>query len=290
MFENFTQNKNPFTLNWQNEFKKRDILSQIIAINLFIFLLITVSSIVLFLAGGKENFLVKFLSVPSSYAVLWQRPWGLFSYMFTHQGFFHLLFNMFNMLWLFWMGKLFIKYFNAQKLLWLYIAGGLGGAALYILAYNNLSVFAADTPYSYAIGASASVMAIFFAVAVYNPSYSIFLLFIGRVKMLHLAIGLVVIDLLMLPNSNPGGHISHLGGALVGVVFTLVMKQQLSLKSKKTTTQKQTYKHSQDYAYNAGKKQEEENINAILDKISKSGYESLSAKEREALFKSSYKK
>ncbi len=285
MFENFTQNKNPFTQNWQNEFKKRDILSQIIAINLFVFLLITVSSIVFFLAGGKENFLVKFLSVPSSYAVLWQRPWGLFTYMFTHQGFFHLLFNM---LWLFWMGKLFIKYFNAQKLLWLYIAGGLGGAALYILAYNNLSVFAADNPYSYAIGASASVMAIFFAVAVYNPSYSIFLLFIGRVKMLHLAIGLVVIDLLMLPNSNPGGHISHLGGALVGVVFALAMKQ-LSLKSE-TTTQNQTYKHSQDYAYNAGKKQEEENINAILDKISKSGYESLSAKEREALFKSSYKK
>ncbi len=285
MFENFTQNKNPFTQNWQNEFKKRDILSQIIAINLFVFLLITVSSIVFFLAGGKENFLVKFLSVPSSYAVLWQRPWGLFTYMFTHQGFFHLLFNM---LWLFWMGKLFIKYFNAQKLLWLYIAGGLSGAALYILAYNNLNVFATDNPYSYAIGASASVMAIFFAVAVYNPSYSIFLLFIGRVKMLHLAIGLVVIDLLLLPNSNPGGHISHLGGALVGVVFALVMKQ-LSLKSK-TTTQKQTYKHSQDYAYNAGKKQEEENINAILDKISKSGYESLSAKEREALFKSSYKK
>lgn len=286
MFERYTQRNNNFTQNFQQEFHRKDILTQIIGINIIIFLLLTVSSIFFFLGGVKENPLVKLLSVPASLTVLQQRPWGIITYMFVHNGFFHLLFNM---LWLFWMGQLFIKYFDAKKLLWLYILGGLSGAALYMLAYNYLPIFATASLFSYAIGASASVMAIFFAVAVYNPSYTLHLLFIGRVKMLHLALAFIILDLLMLPGSNPGGHISHLGGALAGVVFALWMRQQKP-KPFANSRKKQTYKHSKDYDYNVGKKQEEANINNILDKISKSGYESLTAEERKALFKSSYKK
>lgn len=286
MFERYTQGSNNFTQNFQQEFRKRDILTQIIGINIFVFLLLTVSGIFFFLGGVKENPLVRLLSVPSSTEVFLQRPWGIITYMFTHKGLFHLLFNM---LWLFWMGRLFIKYFDAKKLLWLYILGGVGGAVLYMLAYNYLPVFAAANPFSYAIGASASVMAVFFAIALYEPSYSVYLLFIGRVKMLHLALAFVALDLLMLPGSNPGGHISHLGGALVGIFFALWMRRY-ELKNFTNSQKKQTYKHSKDYAYNVEKKDEEANINEILDKISKSGYESLTAKERKALFKSSYKK
>ncbi len=284
MFENFTYNTNPFTQNWQQKVKQNDILSKIISINILIFLFIAVSAIFYFLAGISGNPLVKMLSVPSSFEVFLSRPWGIVTYMFTHKGFFHLLFNM---LWLFWMGRLFINYFDAKKLLWIYLAGGIGGAVLYMLAYNNMAVFAAYNPFSYAIGASASVMAVFFAVAIYKPSFSIFLFFIGRVKMLHMAIAVVVLDLLLIPEGNPGGHISHLGGALVGVLFALWMKQ--SVQKQDSRQYKQSYTHSKDYTFNTQKKEEEENINRILDKISKSGYESLTAKERKDLFNSSYK-
>ncbi len=284
MFEDFTHNTNPFSQNWQQKVRQNDILSRIIVINIFVFLFIAVSGILFFLAGISGNPLVKMLSVPSSFEVFLSRPWGIVTYMFTHKGFFHLLFNM---LWLFWMGRIFMNYFEAKKLLCLYLAGGIGGAVLYMLAYNNIPVFAAANPFSYAIGASASVMAVFFAVATYKPSYSVFLLFIGRVKMLHMAIAVVILDLLLLPEGNPGGHISHLGGALVGVFFALWMKQNIRNPYRKQ--HKQSYKHSKDYTFNTEKKQEEENINRILDKISKSGYESLTAKERKDLFNSSYK-
>ncbi|PVX51997.1 membrane associated rhomboid family serine protease [Balneicella halophila] len=287
MFQNYRRYTNPFTQQFQQEVHRKDLLSQIIGINVFVFLLITISGIFFFLAGIKENPIVRLLSVPSSFDVFLRRPWGIITYMFTHKGLFHLLFNM---LLLFWMGKLFVKYFDTKKLLWIYIGGGIGGALLYMLAYNYLPVFATANPYSFAIGASASVMAIFFAVALYNPSYSIYLLFIGRIKMLHLAIAFIALDLLMLPGSNPGGHISHLGGALVGVLFALWMKQQPQKFSQRKAQTRTTYKHAKDFQYNAAKKQEEEYINEILDKISKSGYESLTAKERKALFKSSYKK
>lgn len=286
MFDQYQQRNNPFSQEFLQEFHKRSVLTQIIGLTVFVFLLITLSSIFFFLAGVKENPLIRLLSVPSSFNAFLRRPWGIITYMFTHKGLFHLLFNM---LWLFWMGRLFIKYFDSQKLLWLYILGGVGGAALYMLAYNHLAVFAAANPFSYAIGASASVMAVFFAVAVYKPSYTVYLLFLGRIKMLHLALAFVALDLLMLPSSNPGGHISHLGGALVGVVFALWMKQQTPQRFQ-NTQQGQTYKHAKDYAYNKDKKQQEDNINEILDKISKSGYESLSTKERKDLFKSSHKK
>ncbi len=286
MFDSFRQDRNPFTSNWQKEFRRREVLSQLIGINILVFLLITVASILFFFAGVRENLLVKLLSVPSSYVALAHRPWGMFTYMFTHSGFFHLLFNM---LWLFWSGKMFVKYFDAQKLLWLYIGGGIGGAILYTFLYNNLLVFASENLHSYAIGASASVMAIFFAVAVYDPIRPVYLFFIGKVQMLHLAIGLIVIDLLMMPNGNAGGHISHLGGALVGVAFALVMRK-LPKKKYEFTQQKKSYKHAEDYIYNTEKKEEEDEINEILDKISKSGYESLTTRERKMLFKSSYKK
>lgn len=283
MFERYSQTNNPFTGQFRQEFQSKDMLNRIISINVFVFLFVIISGIFFFLSGVQDNPLVKILSVPSSFETLLKRPWGILTYMFTHKGFFHILFNM---LWLFWMGRLFIKYFSEKILLVLYIVGGIFGAILYILAYNYLPVFATANPFSYAIGASASVMAIFFAVALYTPSYSVYLLFIGRVKMLHLALAFIALDLLMLPGANPGGHISHLGGALAGVLFALWARQQKPADNKR---KKQNYTHSKDYSYNTEKKHEKDNINQILDKISKSGYESLTAKERKDLFKSSYK-
>ncbi len=285
MFSYFTKDRNPFAPNWQEELQKKEVLSQLIGINVLVFLVVTVSR-VLFWLFGSGNLLVEAFSVPSNYYVLATRPWGILTYMFIHSNFFHLLFNM---IWLYWAGALFVKYFDTKKLLWLYIGGGIGGAILYILLYNTLPVFALENLRSYAIGASASVMAIFFAVAIYDPTRPVYLFFIGKIQMLHLAIGVIVIDLIMMPNGNAGGHISHFGGALVGVAFALLMKQFASPKTR-TKFQQSTYKHAKDFAYNTEKQEEQDEINAILDKISKSGYESLTTHERKLLFKSSFKK
>ncbi len=284
MFRYFSEGANPFSPNWQEQMRKREILSSLIGVNILVFLLVNVASVLFFFAGADRNLLEVGLSVPSNFEVLCYRPWGIFTYMFTHSGFFHLLFNM---IWLYWSGSLFVKYFDRQKLLRLYVLGGIGGAVLYVLLYNTLPAFAFENRLSYAVGASASVMAIFFAVAVYEPTRPIYLFILGKLQIQHLAIGVIVIDLISMPNGNAGGHISHLGGALVGVVFGLLSKR---FSVEQNLFRAKNYKHSEDFVYNTEKKQEKDRINAILDKISKSGYESLTAEERKILFKSSYKK
>lgn len=284
MFEKYTNNNNSFTDSFRQEFHKKDMLSRLISINVFVFLFLLATGVFFFLSG-KENYFVPLLSVPADLDSLALRPWGAITYMFTHRGFFHLLFNM---IFLFWASKLFLQYFSQEKLLYLYLAGGLGGAALYIAAFNLLPAFSSSLAGGYTIGASAAVIAIFFGVAFYEPNRRISLIFFGRVKLYYVALFFIILDLLRIPESNAGGHISHLGGAIIGFLFALIMQQ--SIGNRKTFQHKQAYKKNKEYAYNSQRKEKEEDINVILDKISKSGYESLSAKERKTLFKSSYKK
>lgn len=286
MFEEFTRNRENFSDSFRKEFDRKDMLSKLIFINIFVFILLLFAGVVFFLLG-RHNYLSEFLSVPASLEVLAHRPWGLFTYMFTHEGFFHLLFNI---ILLYWVGRMFLQYFNGNRLLFLYLLGGIGGALLYIVAFNTLPVFAINSLDGYTIGASASVVAIFFAVAFYDLNKIVSLFFWGKVKLFHLALFFLVFDLLMIPGGNSGGHISHFGGALVGFLFALWMKQFPSVQfSHKKKPNYEEYATKKDYAYNSRKKQQEDNVNDILDKISKSGYESLSAEERKILFKSSFK-
>lgn len=285
MFQQYIRGNIDFTKQFREEFVRKDMLSRIISVNVLVFVILLINTALLFLLGMK-NPLAEYLSVPARFDLLKERPWGIVTYMFTHKGFFHLLFNM---MLLYWVGNYFIRYFSQKLLLTVYIVGGIGGAVLYILAYSYLPSFAHAELTSYAIGASASVMAVFFAVTFYEPSRPLYLLFLGRVKMIHLAIGFIVLDILMLPNGNAGGHISHIGGALVGVLFGL-WKRKYHFTFFNTTEGKTKYSHNKDYSYNVQKKGEKDEINSILDKISKSGYESLSTEERKKLFKSSYKK
>lgn len=285
MFEQYTRGNIDFTKQFREEFMRKDMLSRIISINVGVFIILLTNTALLFLLGVK-NPLVEFLSVPAQFELLKERPWGIVTYMFIHKGFFHLLFNM---ILLYWVGKYFIHYFSQKLLLTTYIAGGIGGGILYMLAFSYLPSFAHTNPNSYAIGASASVMAVFFAVTFYDPSRTLYLLFLGRIKMMHLALGFIVLDILMLPNGNAGGHISHIGGALVGMALGVWKKRQSSTIFSRANGQPK-YSYDKDYSYNTQKKVEEDEINSILDKISKSGYESLSTEERKKLFKSSYKK
>ena len=293
---------------WNGFRKQYPVLAILIAINTIFWLSLTFLS-VLFWLGSKPgegnallfNTIVRLLSVPASVGQLFLQPWSIATYMFLHVDFLHILFNM---LWLFWFGKIFLDYLSGRQLLWVYLLGGLTGGAFFILAYNIFPVFEVNRANAFALGASASVMAIVAAIATLMPDYPLYLLFIGKIKLKHIAIFTVVIDFLLIKSDNPGGHIAHLGGMSWGLLYTLFyLKQQnkggiLGTLSQRLhhlfrvrrKTKFKVYHNPRtvsDDEYNTNKKLQQEKIDLILDKISKSGYSSLTKEEKELLFRSS---
>ena len=235
--------------------------------------------------------------MPSQPKELLFRPWTPFTYMFTHFGFTHILFNL---IWLYFAGQIFLQYFTAKKLYSIYLMGGLLGGLAYLLAYNLFPAFSQQN--TQLIGASASVLAILFAVASYVPNYKVNLIFIGPVSIKYLAIASIFIDIISIPKGNAGGHIAHLGGALLGIAFIQQWKKgkDISLSMERLIDQftglfkkknlKTVYKRPQtDDEFRSDKVKRSKNIDEILDKIAKSGYDSLNEKEKEYLFKNSKK-
>lgn len=287
----------------KSSFKQGSALTRLIYINIGIFIVIKLIAVVLTLMGEKniDSLLLPYLGVAALPENLLHTPWTIITYMFTQFGFIHLLFNM---LWLYWFGSIFLSYFSGPKLTGVYLLGGISGAIVYIAAYAIFPAFGLERYYSWAIGASASVMAIVFAVCTYLPNHKIYVFLIGPVKLINLAIFTAVIDVISIPSGNAGGHIAHLGGAVFGYLFTLSIRRNLDLtggfmaflgklgklfgKPKKRMHVKYKKKVSDmnDTEYNEYKKQKDNRINDILDKISKHGYESLTKEEKEILFKS----
>ncbi len=280
-------------------FKEGSMLTRLIYINLGVFLVVKVFDAVFYLFGlGETNFLIEWLAVPADLTQLIYRPWTIFSYMFLHQGFIHLLFNV---LWLFWLGKIFLEYLTGKQLLNVYLLGGLSGAFLYILSFNLFPAFADVIPYSYALGASAAVLAIVVATAVYVPDYTIYLMFLGPVKLKYIAIVSIALDVIFLTEGNAGGHIAHVGGAAFGYFYIRQLKQGKDISKgfgktldsvagwfKPKSNLKVSYRRGEtDIDYNSRKKTEQKTIDQILEKIAKSGYESLSKGEKEILFRQS---
>jgi membrane associated rhomboid family serine protease len=151
-----------------------------------------------------------YIEMPAAWNTLWHRPWSIITYMFLHLDLFHVLFNM---LCLYWFGKLFLNFFSQKQLVGLYLLGGLGGALLYFVAYNSFPYFASQVNQSYLLGASASIMAIILAVATKSPNYTIRLLLIGDIRMKYFAGITVLISVLSVAGENAGGEFAHLGGA-----------------------------------------------------------------------------
>lgn len=283
----------------KDTFKQGSMLTRLIYINLAVFLLVKLIDVFLFLFNsGHSNITVEWLAVPAQFSQLLYKPWTIISYMFLHQGFIHILFNL---LWLFWLGKIFLEYFTEKQLLNVYLLGGIVGAMLYVLAFNLFPAFSQNIQFSYALGASAAVYAIIIATAVYVPNYTVTLMFIGQVKLKHIAIVSIILDILLLTEGNAGGHIAHLGGALFGYFYTKQWQKGKDIGKffgqitdsffklfKSQPKMKVSYPNKEtDMEYNGRKKSEQEEIDKILEKISKYGYESLSKREKEILFKQS---
>ena len=238
----------------------------------------------------SDTNLISYFGISSNLDVLIKKPWTMITYMFIHEDLLHLLINL---AWLYFGGKIFINYLSSKELLSTYIMGGLSGALLYILSFNIFPVFEIIKTHSLAIGASASVLSILFAAATQTPNFPINLFLIKDVKLKHIAMMAIIIDILSITEGNAGGHIAHIGGALYGFCYIYLKKYNINTnaiidKIISVSSQRQanfSYNRKEnDYDYNARKNKEQRQIDYILDKISESGYDSLSKEEKDQLF------
>jgi membrane associated rhomboid family serine protease len=281
-------------------FRNGSNLTRLIYTNIIVFILITIVAIIGFLLNnpGISAKALDLFSVPSSFKTLLVRPWTLITYMFVHKDIWHILFNM---LWLYWFGRIFLEYLDQRKLVAVYLLGGISGALVYILSFNIFPAFTDVVGESVAIGASASVMAIVIAIAAYVPDYTVQLFLFGRIKIKYMALAIFVLTSIMDFSVNSGGKLAHIGGALFGYFYTINLRQGRDIGKgfnrvidffvtifKPRKKLKVTYKKTAtEYEYNKTKAEHQARINNILDKISKGGYDSLTKEEKETLFKES---
>lgn len=274
------------------QYKTGGIVQKLIFWNIGLYVL----SLLFFYNFSFENFdFPSWLALYSNIDAFVYSPWTLFSYMFLHAGFLHLLFNM---MVLHFSGRLFETYFTQKQLFGLYILGGIFSGIVFLVSFLLVGKS------SVLVGASGSIMAVLIATATYAPYLQIRLMLIGIVKLWHVAFVIVVLDLVQLPLENSGGHLAHLAGALFGFLFIKILNLGVDLskpisniqeffenasKPKKKTTFKKVHKNTVKPNYsstvNTEKSMNQKKIDDILDKISKSGYDSLSKEEKEFLFK-----
>lgn len=281
--------------------KTGGILTRLIFVNIAVFLLLRIVAIVITLGGGNADTLwIQWFELPSNVVMLLHRPWTLLTYMFAQYGIFHLLFNI---LWLYWFGRFFMYVNTPKQLFGLYIYGGLGGALLYLAAFNTLPYFADYD--GLLIGSSASVLAIVVATAWRMPDFRVGLLFFGNVSLKWIAVVIVMLSLLNVSGENAGGNIAHVGGALTGAAYGYLINSGTDitsgfnklldriicywrriLSSHRIKTKPKFRQYENENGMTAD---EEASMDIILDKIKKSGYASLTDAERRRLFNASSK-
>lgn len=285
-------------------YQQGNIVIRFIFINVAVFLALNLIRIAGFLY--QTDFIsgiMPWISGSSSWEHMLYRPWTIITYMFVQEGFWHMFMNM---ILLYFAGRLFTDLLNQKRFVAVYFLGGITGFLTYFIAYNIFPVF--DASNSTIIGASASVIAVLVAIATYTPNLELRLALIGAIKLKYIAIFFVAIDVLFLDGGNTGGRLAHLGGALFGFLFSVNLKKgndwskgfyaftgffeslvKPKKKMKVASRQSDGYKAQYYPKDSKEEKMRQKNIDHILDKISRSGYDSLSKEEKETLFKASKK-
>jgi len=279
-------------------FDNANILTRLIVINVLVFFAMHIldTFFLLFQVSGVFETIDSFLAFPSNWRNFIFQPWSIITYNLVHAGIFHIFFNM---LILYWFGKMLIDLMGDKRLLPIFFTGGVFGAGLYMLAYNFFPLFNQAVLASDLRGASAGVFAVVFAMITMSPDRKIQLFFVGAVQLKVIGLLLLGMNLIDTVSSNAGGAFAHLGGALFGYLYVKQLrvgrdlgqwynyiwsifvrstnrsKMKVVYKQTKTTTAKKTYTY------------DENKVNQILDKISKSGYSSLTDAEKDYLMKAS---
>ena len=273
-------------------------LSKLISLNVLIFVVVNIFLLLLRLFNFDGSVILSYLAVPADLSQLLQRIWTPVTYMFLHENLFHVLFNM---LALYWFGKLFLMFYSQKQLVGIYVVGGLFGAFIYIVSYQLFPFYSRVIQNSILLGASGSIMAIIVASAVRSPNIEMQLMFVGAVKLKYIAIVSVLISLFGITSSNGGGELAHLGGALAGYLFVVSLQKGVDItglitkifdvanglfRPRKLKVKKSRYKTKpmSDAEFNIQKAKKMAEIDRILDKIKSSGYSSLTPDEKKQLF------
>ena len=243
---------------------------------------------------------VEYVSLSSNSINLFWKPWSVLSYAFFHSGIIHLLMNM---LMLFYAGRLFTTFFTQKQFLGIYILGAIFSGIVYILGYTFLpALMNVNTDM---VGASGAIMTVLIATVTYQPFMEVRLFGVWKLPLWQIAFLILFIDMIQLPMNNTGGHIAHLGGALFGFIYIKFLVNGTDLSnivstvidffvnlfqpSKKTPFKKVHVNPKKPYAKSTSKivvkDKSQQQIDEILDKISQSGYDALTAEEKEFLFK-----
>lgn len=291
------------------EIKRRyssgSLLVRLIFINIGVFVVVKLAMFLLTLLGLTPAMVSGMVELPSQWQAVLHKPWTLLTYMFMHGDLMHIFFNM---LCFYWFGLIFMEFNTPKQMVALYVLSGLGGAAAYLSAHSVLPAFAGV--HGSLVGASASVLGVIVAVGMRAPNYRLNLLFLGPVALKWVVLPILVLDVVSFDGSNLGGHIAHLGGAVVGLLYALAMKKGFDITSgincvidalavvfsrKKPAVKNQRkprYHYSADESHRDSRSdvrkqfvsEKEERIDAILEKIKQSGYASLTKEEKELLF------
>jgi len=278
------------------QFKQASIVLKLIIINAVIFLLIFLGSFFFRIPAGQ---LTAWFLLPTDFVTFLTQPWSIITYSFLHYSFWHVFWNMYI---LYWFGSYVINLFSSKRFITIYLLGAVFGGLLYVLAYNLFPVFTGQS--TKLLGASAAVRAIMIFIAVYTPN-TIVKIFMFKIKLWQIGLFVVLFDIIQLPSSgNAGGLLAHLGGALFGYLYAAQLakgndigkwfedltnwfanqfkpRQKKPFRKVHRTTSKRSKRSSK--ATEGGEHQKK--IDAILDKIGKSGYESLTKAEKDFLFK-----
>ncbi|HLU89985.1 MAG TPA: rhomboid family intramembrane serine protease [Cyclobacteriaceae bacterium] len=291
-----------FWYNLKNAFNHKDSgLYKILAINILLYLILMVVRVFLTLWGmeGVYRGMLSYFMMPASVPYFLSQPWTILTYMFLHEGFFHILFNM---LFLYWFGLLVNEYLGSRKLVNLYILGGIAGGLFYMLIYNIAPLFSNQVQGALMLGASAGVYAVVVGAATLSPNTSFHLILLGPVKIKYIAIFYVLVAFANSSGSNAGGELAHLGGAALGFFYILQLQKGRdlgypvqwvggffkSLFSKKPKVKVTYRKSNSDYSASQPKRNvnvsTQEEIDKILDKIAEKGYDNLTKEEKRKLF------
>lgn len=282
------------------KYKLSTVYEKLIFINIGVFAVVALLNAVYFLAT-KEHllFFSKYLTLPEDLNDLVFKPWTFFTYIFMHSGFSHLLWNM---LYLYFFGRIFLTYFSVKQFINYYFLGGLAGGLVFVISYNILPALVDES--GVLLGASAAVFAILVGVTTKAPNHEFNLFGVFRIKLWIIAVLSIISFIAMIPYANTGGELAHLGGAILGYVYTKQLEKGNNIGAwferfigvilswfsiGKSGRMKTVYKDKTKVGgYTKGEFNQFNNqkkVDLILDKISKSGYDSLTAEEKEFLFK-----
>tara|TARA_B100000674_G_scaffold310400_1_gene257885 strand:- start:1142 stop:2002 length:861 start_codon:yes stop_codon:yes gene_type:complete len=271
--------------------KRDNGLVKIILINIIVFVSINFVQVILTISGLSSFFtlFINKLMLPASLGTFILQPWSIITYFFLHMSFMHILWNM---LFLYWFGKIIYDNIGNNALISLYVLGGIIGGLFYMAIYNIIPYYGDRVSESLMLGASAGVFSVVVGSATLMPNYTFHLLLIGPVRIKYIALFYVLLSFFDVAGTNAGGEIAHLGGAFIGYIFIRQLQNGINIgegiinflnlfnekkKEKKKKFQKESDETTQD------------EVDKILDKISESGYSSLTSKEKERLFNASKK-